>query len=133
MIQSACDPGAPQKLTRHVIRGRVCIVCGTAPAALAARGVMLAKAVKPAIPDSPSMSRRVKRGFDSIMSSIGAFKRRRWMVKRPWRGSTLARQPIDHGLRFGGTPTPRGAVLAHTGEAAKGRRDTFQHLLGDMS
>src|SRR5688572_23537398 len=71
MIQSACDPGAPQKLTIQAIRGRVCIVCGRAPAALPAKGVIPAKAVKPAIPATPSISRRVKRGCDSIISLIG--------------------------------------------------------------
>jgi hypothetical protein len=64
MIQSACDPGAPQKETIQAIRGRFSAGCGTAPVA---RPV---KAAKPAIPVIPSISRRVKSGFDSIVSVI---------------------------------------------------------------
>jgi hypothetical protein len=56
MIQSACDPGAPQKLTQQAIRGRVCGVCGAAPAALPA------KDVNPAIPVIPTISRLVTSG-----------------------------------------------------------------------
>jgi hypothetical protein len=62
MIQSACDPGAPQKETRQAIRGRFSAVCGTAPVA---RPV---KAAKPAMPVIPTISRRVKSGFESIVS-----------------------------------------------------------------
>jgi hypothetical protein len=64
MIQSACDPGAPQKVTRQAIRGRFSAVCGTAPVA---RPV---KAAKPAIPVIPIISRRVKSGFDFIVPVI---------------------------------------------------------------
>jgi hypothetical protein len=70
MIQSACDPGAPQKVTMQAIRGRVCIGCGTAAAALPAKGVMPAKAVTPASPAAPSISRRVKRGRDPVIGLI---------------------------------------------------------------
>jgi hypothetical protein len=64
MIQSACDPGAPQKVTRQAIRGRFSEVCGTAPVA------RLVIAAKPAIPVIPSISRRVNREFDSIVLKI---------------------------------------------------------------
>src|SRR5262245_54838678 len=68
MIQSACDPGAPQKVARHAIRGRVCVACGTASAALPAKGVIPAIAVNAPMPATPSISRRVKRGCDAETS-----------------------------------------------------------------
>jgi hypothetical protein len=63
MIQSACDPGAPQKVAQQATRGRVCCI-----AALPAKDVMPAKAVNPVIPATPSISRRVKRGFEPAMA-----------------------------------------------------------------
>src|ERR1051326_6443916 len=54
MIQSACDPGAPQNVTTQAIRGRVCRIRGT-------------NGVKPAMPATRSSSLRVKSVCDSTM------------------------------------------------------------------
>jgi hypothetical protein len=65
IIQSACDPGAPQKVTRQAIRGLFPSVWGTDPAAIPV------KAAIPAMPVIPSISRRVKSVSDFMVKYIG--------------------------------------------------------------
>src|SRR4051812_10163675 len=90
MIQSACDPGAPQKVTRQAIRGRLGAVCGTAPAARAAT------AVTPASPAAPSNSRRVTRWRGSVMSLVARLTAMR---------GALARDRESKEVAYGDAPT----------------------------
>ena len=69
MIQSAWDPGPPQKLTQQAIRGRLCGVCATAPATLPSISVVHDALGKPAFDYAPKLAQLLsERGLVAHLS-----------------------------------------------------------------